>query len=149
MIDLERLISWLGVEGTIAGLEASDFSIQELLELFPGSEGHSSTRLKRSDLIYKLVTNKRHEMTKSKDELIQMDESSLREYFLKIKLSKKEIMEILASMDIRPGSIARNNLIEFAAREISDIGMYSRVAKGNQIESQSADLLSEIDKKNN
>lgn len=148
MMNLEQLISWLGVEGAIAGLEASDLSVQELLEMLPINDTSNSSRLKRSELIQKLVFGKRHDMTKSKDELIQMDQDSLKEYFLKVKLSKKEIIEILASMDIRPGSIARNNLIEFAAREISDIGMYSRVAKGDGIVSHTSDLLSEINKKN-
>ena len=59
-----------------------------------------------------------------------MDADALKAYFLSIKASKKEILDLLESLDIRPGSVARNNLTEFAAREISDIGMYRRVAQG-------------------
>jgi hypothetical protein len=59
-----------------------------------------------------------------------MDPESLRMYFSKLKFSREELLDLLATLDIRPGSVARKNLAEFAAREISDIGMYKRIAKG-------------------
>ncbi len=59
-----------------------------------------------------------------------MDADSLRTYFFDIKATHAEILTLLQKMDIRPGSAAKKNLAEFAAREISDIGMYRRVASG-------------------
>lgn len=132
MIDLEKLIEWLGVEGAIAGLNASDLTAAELSELMPGSKIPGHSKLKRLDLIRSLVERKRLESTKKPDELMAMDADSLKAYFLSIKASRKEILDLLRSLDIRPGSVARNNLTEFAAREISDIGMYRRVAQGTK-----------------
>ena len=36
MIDLEALIEWLGVEGTIAGIDGSDLTTSEIQDLIPG-----------------------------------------------------------------------------------------------------------------
>lgn len=130
MIDLEKLIEWLGVEGAIAGLESSDLTVAELGELIPGYKISGHSKLKRRDLVKALVERKRHELTKSPEELMEMDADALKSYFLSIKASKKEILALLESLDIRPGSVARYNITEFAAREISDIGMYRRVAQG-------------------
>jgi len=134
MIDIEKLIEWLGVEGAVAGLDGSDLTVAELGDLVPkGSKLSGLSKLKRRDLVRKIVEQKRLDMTKKPEELMRMDADALKNYFLAIKASKKEIIELLESMDIRPGSVARNNLTEFAAREISDIGMYQRIAQGDKI----------------
>lgn len=130
MIDLEKLIEWLGVEGVIAGIDGSELTIGEIGELIPDWKPAGHSKLKRHDLIRAMVEHKRRELTKKPEELMAMDAESLKAYFLSIKASRKEILELLESLDIRPGSVARNNLTEFASREISDIGMYKRVAQG-------------------
>jgi len=130
MTDLTKLIEWLGVEGAISGIEASDMTISELHELLPDSKHLNFSKLKRKDLVRAIVERRRFELTKKPEELMAMDAKSLKDYFLSIKCSRKEIIDLLESLDIRPGSIVRNNLTEFAAREISDIGMYKRVALG-------------------
>ncbi|WP_187394814.1 hypothetical protein [Zoogloea oleivorans] len=132
MIDLEKLIEWLGVEGAIAGLDGSDLTTAELGELIPDFKRSGHIKLKRRDLIQALIERKRLDLMKKPEELMAMDAESLKRYLLSIKASKKEILDLLESLDIRPGSVARNNLTEFAAREISDIGMYRRVAQGTK-----------------
>lgn len=132
MIDLVALVNWLGPEGAIAGLEKSDLTISELWELAAARNIQQSSKIKRSDLIRDLVRSVGGRITKSPEELMEMDADSLKEYFHKVKASRSEILELLLALDIRPGSAARRNLSDYAAREISDIGMYKRVAKGNQ-----------------
>ena len=129
-IDLEKLIGWLGVEGAIAGLDGSDLTAAELGEFVQESKIPGHSKMKRRDLIRALVERKRLDLTKKPEELMEMDADALKTYFIAIKSSKKEILDLLESLDIRPGSVARNNLTEFAAREISDIGMCRRVAQG-------------------
>lgn len=131
MLDIDLLIKWLGTEGAIEGLLASDLTVQELLELAPPGAGLSS-KAKRADIIKKMVHAVREALIKSPEELMQLSADDLREYLVEIKASRVEILGLLEKMDIRPGSIARNNLIDFAAREISDIGMYKRVARGDR-----------------
>ena len=129
-IDLEKLIEWLGVEGAIAGMDGSDLTTAELGELMPEAKIPGHSKMKRRDLIRALVERKRLDLTKKPEELMEMDADALKTYFLSVKASRKEILDLLESLDIRPGSVVRNNLTEFAAREISDIGMYRRVAQG-------------------
>ncbi|WP_189654501.1 hypothetical protein [Pseudomonas oryziphila] len=136
MIDLATLIEWLGVDGAIAGLEASELTTTEIFDLIPGYKPAGHSKLKRKDLIRLFVERKRRELTKAPEELMVMDASELKTYFTSIKATKSELLYLLEALDIRPGSVAKNNLTEFAAREISDIGMYKRVALGVKQDSQ-------------
>lgn len=131
MIDVENLIECLGVKGAIAGLEASDWTIAELIEEC-GVEHFPHSKMKKHDVVKRIVEDVRRRQTKHPDELMAMDADQLRSYFATVRMSREEILELLATLDIRPGSIVRKNLTEFAAQEISDIGMYRRVAKGNK-----------------
>ncbi|MFC5526176.1 hypothetical protein ACFPPA_10520 [Rhodanobacter ginsengisoli] len=131
MINVEKLIEWLGVEGAIAGLDGSDLTISELLEACQ-RESPPHSKMKRRDVVKWIVEEVRSLQTKGPDELMAMDADSLRDYFISIRASRDEILGLLAALDIRPGSVARRNLTEFAAREISDIGMYRRVARGGK-----------------
>lgn len=130
MINLENLIDWLGTNGAIAGLVKSDLTVLEIIEQTSSSKPSGLSKMKREEVAEWIVFTKRKELTKTPQELMLMDSDSLKEYFYKFKFSREEILELLAKLDIRPGSIARRNLNDFAAQEISDIGMYSRVAKG-------------------
>ena len=129
MIDLVKLIDWLGVNGAIAGLIESDLTISEIVDLST-EKPTGFSKMKREDVIEWVIHKTRNQLTKNPEELMEMDIESLKEYFSKIKISNDELMKILKSWDIRPGSAAKKNLINFAAREISDIGMYKRVSKG-------------------
>jgi hypothetical protein len=127
---LEELVRWLGPEGAEAGLLHSDLTIAEIAELDPDGLPSKSGKLKRGEMISAVVAAARARMSKSPEELMSMDADSLRTYFIDIKATHAEILNLLQKMDIRPGSAAKKNLAEFAAREISDIGMYRRVASG-------------------
>lgn len=127
---LEDLVRWLGPDAAIAGLERSDLTIAELQELDAGGGNQPHAKLKRADLIKVLVSAVRKRLTKPPEALMQMDIEALKAYFIEIKASREEILALLLELDIRPGSSAKTSLVDFAAREISDIGMYRRVASG-------------------
>jgi len=132
MINLDDLVNWLGRDGAIAGLEVSDLTIDELSELAKTRGVAHTSKSRRRDLIVDLVKHVRGNVIKSPEELMQMDADALKSYFHNVKASRSEILELLLALDIRPGSAARRNLADFAAKEISDIGMYKRVAKSGQ-----------------
>ena len=131
MIKLEDVVLFLGRDGAIAGLEASDLTIPEILELDQQSN-ISHGKMKRADLIRAIVSSARERLTKSPDELMSMNVEGLKSYLHSIKASRDEILAMLLKLDIKPLSSARQSLVDFAAREISEIGMYRRVAKGEQ-----------------
>ena len=59
-----------------------------------------------------------------------MNCDDLSNYFRNRKVSRTELLKLLSQFDIRPTPGDKANLMDFAAREISDVGMYQRVAKG-------------------
>ncbi|MDB5963854.1 MAG: hypothetical protein JWQ72_354 [Polaromonas sp.] len=135
---LDEIVMWLGPEGARAGLEHSDLTIAEIVDLEPALfSGKSQTKIKRAELIKEIVASVRSRLAKSSEELMTMDVDSLKNYFAQIKVSREELLSLLMELDIRPGSAAKKNLTEFAAREIRDIGMYRRIASGTSKEETS------------
>ena len=133
MIDIQKLISWLGVEGAKAGLDKSEMTSSELLESFANLLPKNSSKLKRSEIIEEVVLATRKMTHKSVEELMEMSKEELSSYFHDQKYSRKELLDLLYTLEIRPGSSAKKNLTEFTISEISEIGMYKRVAKGNHV----------------
>ncbi|WP_096169390.1 hypothetical protein [Escherichia coli] len=131
MIDIQKLISWLGVEGAKAGLDKSEMTNAELIESFDNLLPKNPSKLKRSDLVEEIILATRRMTHKSVEELMEMSKEDLYSYFHDQKYSRKELLDLLYTLEIRPGSSAKKNLTEFTISEISDIGMYRRVAKGN------------------
>jgi hypothetical protein len=132
MIDLELLAEWLGPGGAMAGLEKSDLTISELADLAKARGIEYKSAMKRGELISALVKSVNGRIKKTPEELMEMDAQELKHYFRTVRASNSEIIQVLLSLDIRPGSAARRNLADFAAQEISDIGMYRRIASGAQ-----------------
>ena len=131
-IDVEKLIEWLGPDGAIAGLEGSDLTVSDLYELASRYGGAVDKKMRRSDIINELINREFVRIEKSIEELLAMDYGHLKKYFGDKKVSRTELLKLLSEFDIRPGSEAKKNLVEFVAREISDLGMYERVAKGRR-----------------
>lgn len=67
---------------------------------------------------------------KAHDELLRMSQDELKSYFETRMVSGTELIELLEQLGTQARSNDKKNLLEFAAREISDLGMYQRVAKG-------------------
>ena len=131
-LNLEKLIGWLGSNGAIAGLEGSDMSISELNELAVRHGLTARKGWKRREIIVDLVNGKSTRIDKTKDELMAMTHEDLASYFRKREISRTEMLGLLDELDIRPGIDAKKDLVDFAAREISDLGMFRRVARGRK-----------------
>lgn len=72
-------------------------------------------------------------MDKKLEDLLSMNESDLLSYFKKTKPSYAELTAVLGELEFRPDSEAKKNLYRYAARQISQTGMFQRVAKnGNK-----------------
>jgi hypothetical protein len=130
MIDLTTLISWLGVDGAKAGLDKSDLTISEILDLDDSHKVSVNSKLRRLEVIDLVIENKRKQLYKSPDELMDMDVDGIKAYFSEYRFSRQELLSLLEQMDIRPSGEARKKLNDFAAREISEIGRFKRVAHG-------------------
>ncbi|WDF99465.1 hypothetical protein PSR30_02535 [Pectobacterium carotovorum subsp. carotovorum] len=133
MIDIQQLISWLGVDGAKSGLDKSEMTNAELLESFGEVLPKNSSKLKRAEIIEEIISATRRVSQKPIEELMEMSKDDLSKYFSEQKYTRKELLDLLYKLEIRPGSSAKKNLTEFTISEISDIGMYRRVAKGNHL----------------
>lgn len=131
-IDVETLIEWLGPDGAIAGLEGSDLTVSDLYELASRYGFAVDKKMRRNDLINELINGKFVRIGRTTEELLAMDYEGLKKYFSDNKVSRSELLKLLSEFDIHPASEARKNLADFVAREISDLGMYERVAKGRR-----------------
>ncbi|MDE7661559.1 hypothetical protein, partial [Enterobacter hormaechei] len=107
MIDIQKLISWLGVEGAKAGLDKSEMTNSELLESFANLLPKNSSKLKRSEIIEEVVLATRKMTHKSVEELMEMSKEELSSYFHDQKYSRKELLDLLYTLEIRPGSSAK------------------------------------------
>ena len=132
MIVVDKLIKWLGPDGAIAGLDRSDITASELYDIASNSGLAVEKKMRRSDIINELVNRNIVRIGKTTEELLAMSEDDLRKYFEDKKVSTTELLNLLAQFQIRPGGKAKIKLVDFVAREVSDLGMYQRVAKGTR-----------------
>ncbi len=131
-IDIEKLIEWLGPDGAIAGLEGSDLTVSDLYELASRYSTPVEKKMRRNDIINEIINGKFVRIDRTTEELLAMDYENLKKYLQDRKVSRTELLNLLSQFDIHPGSEAKKNLVDFVAREISDLGMYERVAKGRR-----------------
>ena len=131
-INIEKLVEWLGSDGAIAGLESSDVTVSELREIAARCGISLEKRAKRSDIIIDLVHRNSVRIDRTTEELLKMNRDDLSSYFRSRKVSRMELIGLLSQFDICPSPSDRVSLVDFAAREISDVGMYQRVAMGAQ-----------------
>jgi len=131
-INVEKLIEWLGREGAIAGLEGSDITVSELYDIAVHYGLTVEKKMRRSDIIIDLVNRDVVRIEKTTEDLLAMSQDDLGKYLKDRKVSKTELLNLLSQFDIRPGPEAKTKLVDFVAREISDLGMYQRVAKGTR-----------------
>ena len=129
-VEIEKLIQWLGRDGAIAGLEGSDITTPELCDIAVRRGLTVEKKTRRGDIILELVNRDVVRIDKTKDELLAMKYDDLKEYFRNRKVSRTELLNLLSQFDIRLGRGVNTNLVDFVAREISDFGMYQRVARG-------------------
>ena len=129
-VDINKLVEWLGPEGAVAGLERSPYTVSDLYNLAVGTGASVHGKMRRTDLINELVNRKISQIKKPLEELMLMKHQELKAYFEENRVSATELLKLLSEVGITPGSEARKHLADFAAREISELGMYKRVAEG-------------------
>jgi hypothetical protein len=131
MVDIDTLIMWLGHEGAKAGLAKSKLSVQELSKIAKQKKLPISQKPSKDEIANELVYHNIKKIQKRTDELVSMSAEELSSYLRNRRPSRTGIIQILASLGITVGSEASKRLVEFAVREISDLGMYQRVARGS------------------
>ena len=68
---------------------------------------------------------------KTPDEMLLMSADDLMEYFETKRPSRTELLRLLEKLDFHPRSEAQKSLYKYAARQISETGLFQRVARSN------------------
>jgi hypothetical protein len=129
------MIDWVGPEGAVAGLDRGHLTNSELMMLARESGIIMDKKTARRQLAIEIVMSSEKRITVLPEKLLEMSKDELQRYFSDHMVSSREIMELLEDLEIAPKGKVRK-LSEFAANEISDLGMYQRVAKGKSSESR-------------
>lgn len=129
--DIKTLIQWLGSDGTRAGLEFSHLSVAELRNMAEVQGVRLPARAKRSDVVDQLMFLADQKIDKTLEEMLSMTSDGLLTYFDRTRPSRTELLRLLEKLDFHPGSEAQKSLYKYAARQISETGMFKRVARPN------------------
>jgi hypothetical protein len=129
-IDIEKLVEWLGPEGALAGLERGKLTQADLMLLAREQKLRVDKKAGRKQLAIELVMSRFDRVDRPAEQLLGMNADELRKFFAERMASSLEINRILEELGIAPSGGLRGKLSDFAAREISDLGMFQRVAKG-------------------
>ena len=128
--DIAKLVDWLGVKGAVAGLEKSNLTNAELMVIAREAGHVVEQKTPRRQLVIELTMSDLKRIEKSKDYLLKMSAEELNRYFNDRMVSSREIMGLLSDLGIAPTGKIRGKLAAYAAREIVELGMFERVAKG-------------------
>lgn len=130
-IDVSTLTEWLGPEGAVAGLDRSDLTNSELMMLARTNEVQVDSKMPRRQITIELVMGRLDRIDRPVEQLLEMSKDELLGYFSDRLVSGHELRKLLEGLGIAPKGKMRSKLADFAANEISDLGMYQRVAKGH------------------
>lgn len=129
-LDIGLLIEWLGAEGAVFGLEKGRHTNSELMMIARENGVLVDSKTPRRQIAIEIVMSGLQRVDKSTDQLIQMSKEELVRYFNDRMVSKSEMVKLLESLGLAPRGKVRGKLVDFVASEVSDLGMYERVAKG-------------------
>lgn len=128
--DVRLLVQWLGAEGAKAGLLQSKAWTVDALRAVAGAMGlHPPEKTTRGQLVEQIVRVAGKRIDKNLDELFAMSQGDLMSYFEQRQVEPQEILDLLKDLNLTPGRDGNRNLLEFAAREISETGRFMRIAK--------------------
>ena len=129
-MDVPLLARWLGAAGARAGLLASrQCTIAALVGIAQSLGIEVAKKTTRRELIDELVRVASKRIDKSLDDLFEMERDDLVRYFDEREVETAELLDLLKELELSPDRTGRKNVIDFAARELSETGRFRRIAR--------------------
>ncbi|GCD60677.1 hypothetical protein [Acetobacter pasteurianus] len=125
---IRQLIGMLGETGARIGLENSFYTAKDLRNIANSMGLNLPAKATKKIIISEIILKVSQRIDKPIEELLRMSSSELLSYFEKVKPKKEELLKILSELDFHPGSEYQKSLYKYAARQISETGMFQRVA---------------------
>ena len=127
--DIKQIVDLVGREGAIFALEKSKkINIKALFDLAKSIGLNPKTKDSKKNISTQLVQEVDKRITKSLDELKEMSKDDLILYFEKLECHQDELIELLKNIDLKAQVKTNKALIEFAAAQISSLGIFERLS---------------------
>ena len=127
--DIKTLVEIVGRHGAHFALTHSDkIRAEELLKAAETLGICLPKRTPKSEVAIAIVKHVDRRIDKSLDDLKQLSGSEIIQYFSDVDPDTEEIVELLRSLDIKNRVRSRKSLFEFAANQISSLGVFERLA---------------------
>ena len=128
--DIRTLVEIVGRQGACAALSRSDkISAEELFKTAEGLGVSLPKRTQKAEVAHAVVKHVDRRIDKSLDELKEMSEPEILRYFSDVEPDSEEVVELLLSIDVKNRARSRKKLFEFAAIQISSLGVFERIAR--------------------
>ena len=130
--DVTNLVSLVGRSGAIHALAGSDtLSVSDLRKL-GRSLGLTTSKKPKRQIAELLVHTVDKRITRPLEELEALSRDELHRYLSSTDCDAEELKELLAQAAVPiQGNMSRKGLLEFAAIQISNIGMYKRISSSD------------------
>ena len=127
--DVKNIVSIAGREGAIAALTNSKkIDSQNLADSAKMMGIQVKSKDSKLNTATQIVREVDRRITKSLDELKIMSKDQIAEYLERIDSDQDEIIDLLASIDLKARAKSRKTLVEFAAIQISSLGIFERLS---------------------
>ena len=127
--DIRSLVRCLGSQGARAGLmESKLWTVEAIKSAAVGLGVKFPEKATRKEMIEEIVKVANKRIRKPLEDLYSMDFEQLRAYLDSVGAEPEELLELLKDLNLTPRREGRKNLIEFAARELSETGRFMRIA---------------------
>lgn len=128
--DISKLVSIVGRSGAIHALIHSDVvKIEELRELARNLNLEMISKMPKKDLAGKIVRRVDRRITKSVEELEMLSRDEISAYLNRTDCDVEDLKDLLEWANIPIQSkMSRNDLLTFAAIQISSLGVFERLS---------------------
>ena len=127
--DIKQIVDLVGREGAIFALEKSKkINTKALFDLALSIGLNPKTKDSKKNISTQIVQEVDKRIAKSLDELKEMSKDDLIFYFEKLECHQDELIELLKNIDLKAQVKTNKALIEFAAAQISSLGIFERLS---------------------
>ncbi len=126
--DVKSLVAIVGREGAISALENSrQISSQDLAEMANSLGLKIKSKDSKRTIATEIVRHLDRRIAKTLEELKTMSKDEIIQYFEQVECDQDELVDLLKGIDLRSRAKSRRAMLEFAAIQISSLGIFERL----------------------
>jgi len=127
--DVKTIVAIVGREGAISALSNSrQISSRDIADVANSLGLKVSSKDTKAKIATQIIRHVDKRITKSIDQLKAMSKEEIIQYFEQVECDQDELIELLSTIDLRSRAKSRRATLEFAAIQISSLGIFERLA---------------------